>query len=575
MGDIARVAVAAAEAAAHSAQPEIWISVASVAAVEADANNVERRLSAGEKLPLAGVTVAVKDNIDVAGMRTTAGCPAYAYTPEHDAAVVSALVAAGVVIIGKTNMDQFATGLVGTRSPYGAVRNTVDHRYVSGGSSSGSAAAVALGQVDLALGTDTAGSGRVPAALNGIIGFKPTRGLISTLGNVPACASLDCVSLFTRSVSLAASALSAATRRRVFDPYQRSAPPTPPSPIRRIGIPGPGQLDLTTAHRHLFESACDRVERLGAGFDTVDMEPLFDAGELLYGVFVAERYGALGPFISSHPDAVDPVVHEVIMGGAAVTGSDFAAALDKLLRLRSRVAQMFTRVDALLLPATPIHPLIEEVSRDPFAINDRLGIYSHFCNPLDLCAITLPTEHTPTGLPWGVTMYGPAFADSSLVDIGARYMHEEPAIRDLPSLPNGPLGRAGGRQLVVVAGAHLRGEPLNHELLSLGGRFVEQSATDAAYRFYALSTDPVKPALVRSSGAGVEVEVELWSLDADGFAGLIAATASPMAIGEVTLNDGRSLPGFLCQPYALEDARDITQYGGWRAFMASSTTPGR
>lgn len=575
MGDIVNVAVAAAEAAARSAQPEIWITVASLSAVEMAGHDIERRLAAGEQLPLAGITVAVKDNIDVAKMPTTAGCPAYAYTPERDAAVVSALVRAGAVIIGKTNMDQFATGLVGTRSPYGAVRNPVDRRYVAGGSSSGSAAAVALGQVDLALGTDTAGSGRVPAAFNGVIGLKPTRGLISTLGTVRACASLDCISVFTRSVGLAAVALAAATRRQDGDPYQRSARALPATPIRRIGIPNPDQLELSPSQWPLFDSARHRLERQGVRFDTIDMQPLFDAGELLYGAFIAERYLALGPFISSHPNAVDPVVREVVMRGATVTGADFAAALDKLVRLRSQVAKMFTRVDALLLPATPFHPLIDDVSRDPIAINDHLGIYSHFCNPLDLCAITLPTERVVTSLPWGVTLYGPAFADGALIDVGAQYMHEDPAARDPSSSPSETVDPSAGRQLVVVAGGHLRGQPLNHELLSLGGRFVEQSYTQATYRFYALKTNPVEPALVRSSDGGIEVEVELWSLDADGFTRLVAETASPMAIGEVVLRDGRSLPGFLCQPYALDDARDITIYGGWRAFTESSTAAAR
>jgi allophanate hydrolase len=561
MGEIAKRA-AAARAAAQSGPPEVWITLSDEADIERAAAAVERALEGGEDLPLAGLTVAVKDNIDVAGLPTTAACPAYAYTPERHAPAVAGLVAAGAILIGKTNMDQFATGLVGTRSPYGIVRNSADPRFVSGGSSSGSAVAVALGQVDLALGTDTAGSGRVPAAFNGVVGLKPTRGLISTTGTVPACPSLDCVSIFAPTVATAQLALAAAGAADGDDPYRRVRPSAAPGPVGRLGVADPDQLKLTKEGHTMWRAALDRLAATGVAIETVDIADLLAAGELLYsGALVAERYAAIGEFVAAHPDQVDPVVRDIVLRAASVPAYRLAADLHRLAGIRRRSAHLFEAVDAVALPTTPEHPLVSYVEIDPIGVNERLGLYSHFCNPLDLCALAVPAGRTPGGLPWGITLFAPAFADGALADFARCYLGEAPL---------GPPARpAEARRLLVVAGAHLRGQPLNSELVALGARFVEQTTTAAVYRLYALPTDLPKPGLVRVAGQGSAIEIEIWSLDDRGFADLVAGVAAPLAIGQVETAGGGRLPGFVCLPGGLDGARDITEHGGWRRYLAA------
>lgn len=569
MGEITSRALAAL-AAARGGPPEVWITLVDDEALLQAARDLERRVAAGERLPLAGRTLAVKDNIDVAGLPTTAACPAYAYLPPRHAPVVAALLEAGALVIGKTNMDQFATGLVGTRSPYGAVGNAVDPRYISGGSSSGSAVALALGQVDLALGTDTAGSGRVPAALNGVVGLKPTRGLVSTAGTVPACPSLDCVSILAPTVAAAWAALSAARAAAGDDPYRRAVPGARPGPLRRLGVAGSEQLDLTAEGHRLYRAAVDRLAGCGLQVETVDITELFEAGALLYGGgLVAERYAAIGAFVAAHPGEVDPAVREVVLSAAALPAHRLAADLDRLARLRWRVARLFEGVDALALPAAAGHPLISEVAGDPIGRNEELGRYHHFCNPLDLCALALPAGRTGGGLPWGITVYAPAFCDQALAELGSAYLGEGPPARAAGGAgPPDPRPRAGARRRhLVVAGAHLRGQPLNGELVALGARFVEQTTTAPAYRLYALPTTPAKPGLVRTGGPGFAIEVEVWSLDDAALAQLVSAVPAPLAIGGVQTADGRWLPGFLCQPAALPGARDISEHAGWRHYL--------
>lgn len=424
MGDIVARALTALEA-AQSGPTEVWISLVDQDEVARAAARVEDRLAAGQELPLAGTTLAVKDNIDVAGTETTAGCPAYAYRPVASAPCVRALVESGAVVIGKTNMDQFATGLVGTRSPYGAVRNSINPLYVAGGSSSGSAVAVAVRAVDLALGTDTAGSGRVPAACNGIVGLKPSRGVVSTQGVVPACASLDCVSVLARSVEGARRAFEVLARRGPLFPYQRPRQVQSNKPIRVIGVPDISELEVEAQLSNPFEAVSDRLLHLGYAVEAVSLAPFLEAGRLVYGgALVAERYASVGKFIEAHREDVDPVVRDIILGSRAVRGYEFAADQNRLAELRVVVEEAFLRVDALVLPTLPFHPTIDEVQADPYVVNERLGRYSSFCNPLDLCAITIPCGLRADGLPFGITVYAPAMSDVVLAEFARYFVNE-------------------------------------------------------------------------------------------------------------------------------------------------------
>jgi allophanate hydrolase len=521
---------------AETDRPEVWISLRSEEEAAAEAASIDARAAAGQRLPLAGLVFAVKDNIDVAGMPTTAGCAAYAYKPDADAECVARLRAAGAIVIGKTNMDQFATGLVGTRSPFGQVRNAFDPTRISGGSSSGSAVAVALGEVDFALGTDTAGSGRVPAALNGIVGIKPTRGLVPTSGVVPACRSLDCVTVFAADLALA----------RAVANLMAATPETPSTPS--VAIPRPDQLaELDDAWTKAFADAVNQLRACGVEVVEADISPLLEAANLLYGgAFVAERYTAVGTFIEAHPDAdLDSTVATVIRAGATPTAAQLFADRETLERLTAKGTGIFDSCDALLTPTTTGHPTLTEVAEDPIGENSRLGRYTNFANLMDLAAIAVPAG-LAGGLPFGVMFTAPRHSDAKIAELAARFA--APPIQ------------------VAVFGAHLRGQPLNPQLVSLGGRYVAEIRTAAEYRMYALNAEPPKPGLVRVGAAtGAAVEGELWSLPAAGFAALVAALPRPMAIGPVELADGGMVPGFLCEPAAIAGAEDITAAGSWRA----------
>ncbi|MGW2785592.1 allophanate hydrolase [Streptomyces populi] len=530
-------------------RPEIWIDLRPRAQAESEARAVDERVAAGEHLPLAGRLLAVKGNIDVAGLPTTAGCPAYAYTPEADAPAVARLRAAGAVVLGTTNLDQFATGLVGTRSPYGAVRNALDPERISGGSSSGSAVAVALGIVDLALGTDTAGSGRVPAAFNGVVGLKPTRGLVPTTGVVPACASLDCVTVFARTLPEAEQALAHLT-----SPSGRALPPLaqrPPGPWR-VAVPPTAQLgELDEGWDRAYEAAVRRLVAAGADVRTLDLTPFTEAAAMLYeGAFVAERYTAVGSFIdkliSEGGAGLDPTVAGIITRARDIPAHQLYADQERLASLRARALAELADADALLLPTAPGHPTLAEVAADPLGANARLGRFTNSTNLFDLAAVAVPAGRTPAGLPFGVMLIGPAFTDERLARI-ARSL--EP-----------------GTSLAVV-GAHLSGQPLNTQLLSLGARLDRTTTTAPVYRLHALDTSPPKPGLVRVGAGGAAVEAEVWNLPADGLGRLLAALPRPMVLGSVELADGTHVPGFLCEPGALKDAPDITRHGGWRAYI--------
>ncbi|NUP50369.1 MAG: allophanate hydrolase [Catenulispora sp.] len=525
-------------------RPEAWISLRAEPETLTEAEAIDCRVGDGEYLPLAGTVFAVKDNIDVTGLPTTAGCAAFAYSPSADAEAVARLRAAGAIVLGKTNMDQFATGLVGSRSPYGTVRNAWDPDRISGGSSSGSAVTVALGIVDFALGTDTAGSGRVPAALNGIVGLKPTRGLVPTGGVVPACRSLDCVTVFAPDLVLARRALA------VLAPSARG-PALPGTP--RVAVPRPDQLTgLAAGWSEAFGAAVARMRSCGVDVVEADVSPLLEAATLLYdGAFVAERYAAVGDFIDKHPDAdLDPTVAAVIRAGATRTAAELFADRERLNALAETGLRVFDSCDALLTPTTTWHPTLAEVAADPVGANSRMGRYTNFANLLDLAAVAVPAGFVEQ-LPFGVMLTGLAGHDGALAELAARFA--APPVQ------------------IAVFGAHLRGQPLNRQLVTLGGSLVEAVGTAPGYRLFALATTPAKPGLVRVASQGSAIPGELWSLPAAGFAELIATLPAPMTIGAVNLSDGRTVPGFLCEPAALESAVDITTAGGWRAHLAGGT----
>jgi allophanate hydrolase len=533
--------------------------------------------------PLWGIPFAVKDNIDCAGIDTTAACPAFAYRPAEDAPVVARLRQAGAILIGKTNLDQFATGLSGTRSPYGAPHSVFSADHLSGGSSSGSAIAVAAGLVTFALGTDTAGSGRVPAAFNNIVGIKPTRGLLSTRGVVPACRSLDCVSLFAATVGDADEVRHIA---QGFDPAdafaRRDTPKTLPSAGFRFGV-------LAAADREffgdddsaaLYNQAIARLEALGGVACTIDYAPFRDAAALLYeGPFVAERFAAIGAFLAGNPAGVDPTVRGIVESARRFDAADAFHGLYRLAELRRVVDAEWQNIDLLLLPTAPTIYTIAEMRADPVRLNARLGLYTNFVNLLDCCAVAIPAGFRRDGLPFGVTLMAPAFHDAALAAVADRLHRAQPcglgADRAAPLPPAdraAPASLGDGRIALFVVGAHLSGMPLNPQLAERGAVLLGTRRTRADYRLFLLpDTTPAKPGLVRAPGFhGPGIEGEVWALTAEEFAGFVAAIPAPLGIGKVALDDGSDVSGFLAEGYAVEGAREITEFGGWRGFRAAT-----
>ncbi|MEU6700933.1 allophanate hydrolase [Pseudonocardia sp. NPDC046786] len=545
-------------------RPEVWITLRPERDVLADAAAVQRRLAAGEQLPLAGLLTAVKDNIDVAGVRTTAACPEYAYLPHTDATAVARLRAAGAVIVGKTNLDQFATGLVGTRSPYGAVRCSWDPDRISGGSSSGSAVAVGLGLADLALGTDTAGSGRVPAAFQGIVGVKATPGVVPSTGVVPACADYDCVSVLAADLRTARRAMAVLSGFDPADPRSRVWPADLPlaAPDRpRVVVPRAADLAaLTAGYRRAFARAVAGLRARGADTVEADVSVLLDAATLLYdGALVAERYTAVGGFLDGRPAGADPVVAGIVRAAAEPRAHDFAADLDRVARARRYARHLLDGSAALLLPTTTEHPTLAEVGADPVGVNRRLGTYTNFANLLDMPAVAVPAGCADGG-PFGVTVLSQSMHDHVALDVAALITGGAP----------GPLLTADVCTVLVV-GAHLRGEPLNPQLRVLGARFRGEVTTSDAYRLVALASVPAKPGLVRCGpGRGAPIAGELWDLPAAGLGRFLAGLPSPMSLGKVELSDGRWVVGFGCAADAGADGADITEHGGWRRYLLAS-----
>lgn len=582
-GSAIAIAQAALEAVAayDLIQPQAWILRLPAEAVLAQARTVEARIAAGETLPLAGVPFAVKDNIDVAGLPTSAACPAFAYVPERSATVVERLVAAGAVLVGKTNLDQFATGLVGARSPYGAPLCVFDQAYVSGGSSSGSAVAVAAGLVAFALGTDTAGSGRVPAAFNHLVGLKPSKGRWSTRGVVPACRSLDCVSVFAADLAgagLVDEVLAGfdpeddySRRMPDRDKHMRLSPDVARRGAFRFGVPRPDQRlflgdDQSAA---LYAAAIDRLTATGGGAVEIDIAPLLDCAKLLYsGPWVAERTAAVENLLRDTPGAIHPTVRAIVQGGLAVTGVETFKGLYALEAHRRAAEPIWDAVDVLLLPTAPTIYRLKEVVAEPIALNANLGLYTNFVNLLDMSALAVPAGFRESGTGFGVTLIGPAFADRALLALADRYLETFP-MAGTPPLDLTP--RKPGVKLAVV-GAHLAGMPLHWQLTSREARLVSATRTAPAYRLYAMAeTTPPKPALVHVGEGGSSILVEVYELDFEAFGSFVAEVPAPLAIGTVSLEDGTCVKGFVAEPRALDGATDITALGGWRAYIASLT----
>ncbi|WP_448207002.1 allophanate hydrolase [Azospirillum sp. sgz302134] len=564
----------------------VWIHLLQRAEVGMQLASARARKADGADLPLFGIPFAVKDNIDVAGLPTTAGCPDFAFMPERTATAVQRLIGAGAILIGKTNLDQFATGLVGTRSPYGVPASVFDARYVSGGSSSGSGVAVGAGLVSFALGTDTAGSGRVPAAFNNVVGLKPTKGLVSTSGVLPACRTQDVVSIFAGTAGDALAVLRVMGAYDEADPYSRKAPAAAVEPAVwplgfRFGVPKDGlEFFGDEAAARLFAEAADRLEALGGTRVAVDFAPFRDAAQLLYsGPWVAERLAAIRPFAEAKPDSIHPVVRGIILGAGTQSAVDAFAGFYKLVELTRRAEAEWATMDVLLLPTTGTTYTIEELLADPVRLNSNLGTYTNFVNLMDLSAIAVPAGFRPKdapkgGLPFGVTLIGRAFADGALAALADR-LHRAQAlpIGATGQLPKGPAldadTTAPGTVRLAVVGAHLTGQPLNHQLTGRDARLVRTTRTGQGYRLYALAgTTPAKPGLVRDESGPGGIEVEVWELTEAAFGSFVAEVPPPMAIGTVVLEDGTSVKGFLCEPIALVGAEDITGFGGWRRWLA-------
>jgi len=565
-------------------QPAVWIARFDDAALRTAAAAVDARIAAGEELPLAGVPFAVKDNIDLLGLETTAACPAFAYTPTRSARVVERLVAAGAIAIGKTNLDQFATGLNGTRSPHGAPRSVFDADYISGGSSSGSAVATAAGLCTFALGTDTAGSGRAPAMFNNLVGIKPSIGVLSATGVVPACRSLDCISIFAGSVADGVTVRRVAEGYDDADAYSRPAKlAVLPSAGLRIGVLADqerefyGNMDVERAYDRAITAAID----MGASIVPIDYAPFRQAADLLYGgPWVAERLAAVSGFFKDHAGDMDPTVRGIIAGAEGKSAVEAFEGQYRLADLKRAAAAQWARCDVLMLPTAPTIYTVTEMNAEPVLRNSHLGRYTNFVNLFDCAAIAVPAGFDAEDhLPAGVTLVGPAFSDDALAPWAARLHHalgQGQGLDKTAAIPSAAaVATPDGFLPIIVVGAHLSGMPLNKELTGAGGFLIKSATTAGDYRLFALpNTTPPKPGLVRvpnQDGAGIAVE--LWALPPSEFGAFVARIPAPLGIGKVTLADGESYSGFLCESHAVDGAKDITHFGGWRNFIASTAKP--
>ena len=568
---------------------KVWIHLLPRAALMRRATELERH--GPEGLPLYGIPFAIKDNIDLAGHPTTAACPDFAYVPQENSPVVQALLDAGAIAIGKTNLDQFATGLVGTRSPYGACENAFNPKFVSGGSSSGSAVAVAAGLASFSLGTDTAGSGRVPAAFNNLVGLKPTVGLLSARGVVPACRSLDCISIFALTGADAAEVLGVAAGFDPGDAYSRRKPGragTLPASFGgcRLGVPRAGQLEFfgDAGAARVFKEAVDRLEQLGAARVEIDLAPFLEAARLLYeGPWVAERYVGIRDFLQAHPGSLLPVTRQIISGGASPSAADFFTSQYRLRELIRRAESAWEKADLIVTPTAGTIYTIDQVNADPVRLNSNLGVYTNFMNLMDLAAIAVPAGFLPNGLPFGITLFAGAFTDTGLCRLGAEAQRalvsrmgatgiELPAGDGAQATPLRGAAPAPATVRVAVCGAHMSGLPLNHQLTERGGVLERRCRTAPRYRLFALTQfTPPRPGMLHAGEArdkGAAIELEVWRLPAESFGGFVDGIPGPLGIGTVELEDGDTLRGFLCESYAVAAAEEITALGSWRRYVA-------
>ncbi|WAT08356.1 allophanate hydrolase [Rouxiella badensis] len=529
-------------------------------------------------LPLYGVPFAVKDNIDVAGWPTTAACPAFEYIAQADATVVANLQAKGAIVIGKTNLDQFATGLVGTRSPHGAVKNTFNPNYVSGGSSSGSASVLARGLVAFSLGTDTAGSGRVPAGFNNIVGLKPTKGWLSNRGVVPACRLNDCVSIFALSVADAAYVATLAGGYDAEDAYSRANPHTAPAVMSsqpRFAVPDSLEFFGDTESEKAFQLALDKLVSSGVSLVNIDFTPFKALAEqLYYGAWVAERTVAVGKIFEDTPEVMDPVVRGIVASGLNYSATDAWKAEYLRAELSRKINQALEGFDALVVPTSPTLRTLDEMVQEPVLFNSQFGTYTNFTNLADLCALALPSSIRDDGLPSGITLIAPAWHDAALAAFGRQWQRSlsltlgaTDKTLNADSAMTGPMAVSADHVRVAVVGAHLTGMPLNFQLTSRNAVRVEQTRTASDYKLYALAnTQPPKPGLVKDEG-GSSIIVELWDIPLARFGEFVAEIPAPLGIGTLQLADGRSVKGFICEPWAIDSATDVTSFGGWRSYV--------
>ncbi len=557
-----------------SSEYNAWITLLSPAELEPYLLTLEQEDP--ESLPLYGIPFAIKDNIDLAGIPTTAGCKEFTYTPEHSSFVVEQLIAAGAIPLGKTNLDQFATGLVGVRSPWGEGKNVFNMDYVSGGSSAGSAISTALGLVSFALGTDTAGSGRVPAAFNNLVGMKPSRGLLSNTGVVPACKSLDCISIFALAPEDAATVFEVAAQFDSEDCYSqarhwanRAAQYTEKPSEFTFGVPDQLEFHGDMECEALFKESIKALEALGGTAVTIAFEPFINAAKLLYeGPWVAERQWATR---NVNRDHMLPVIRKIIEGADSQTAEQAFAAFYRLQAYKGHADDVMASVDFILTPTTPTAFTREEVRKKPIERNSILGTYTNFVNLLDYAATAVPTGSLKSGVHWGVTLVGPRDSDIRLLSFAGRlqkHCMKHAGALDFPLLPYQNEAKPTPTDFieVVVCGAHLSGMPLNWQLTDRGGVCLEKTKTSKSYRLYALS-DGKRPALVKSE-EGAAIDVEIWSLPAESFGSFVADIPAPLGIGKTELEDGRFVTGFICEHGGLNDAKDITEYGGWRNWLA-------
>ncbi len=576
------------DAADAAAPRNLWITRLTRSEVMAHVRALERH--AATELPLYGIPFVIKDNIDLAGVPTTAGCPDYAYTPARSATVVERLMAAGAIPLGKTNLDQFATGLVGTRSPYGACGNAFDANYIAGGSSSGSAVAVALGLASFSLGTDTAGSGRVPAAFNNLVGLKPSLGRLSTRGVVPACRSIDCVSIFALTAADAARVLESASGFDAEDAYSRAAQERPIGGAR-IGVPRASQLEFfgDRGYAAAFARALEHLAALGATLREIDFAPFLEAARLLYeGPWVAERYAAVGEFIEAHPQSVHPVTRRIIEGGRQPSAAAAYRAGYRLMELKRASEAAWRDVELIVTPTAATTYTIAELEADPIRLNSNLGVYTNYMNLFDLAGVACPAGRREDGLPFGVTLIGPTWTEQALLGLAGRL---QPACNTtlgarpwpVPAAPPHPAaGTVSARPSnapparIAVCGAHMRALPLNPRLRLRRAQFIACARTAPHYRLIALTGEaPPRPGLIRVTANGAAIELEVWSMPLDEFGALLAEIGAPLGLGRVELQSGEFITGFLCEAHAAAGALDITQHGGWRAYLAARESGAR